>query len=120
MQKMDRYLRQIVSLKIGENGRKSDHNIGPQVSPYIHQKIGKIISLTIFEKWPKCSEASETSHLQRMTTYTLIISTTKKKFSREQATLPDFYLFSIPKREKYTKWPQNVPNGHRINHLAVK
>jgi hypothetical protein len=31
--------------------------------------------------------------------------------------LPDFSLYNIPKREKYTKWPLNVPNGHKIQHL---
>jgi hypothetical protein len=34
--------------------------------------------------------------------------------------LPDFSLSNIPKREKYTKWPQNVPVGQRIYQMAVK
>jgi hypothetical protein len=29
--------------------------------------------------------------------------------------LPDFSRYNAPKREKYTKWPQNLPNGHYIN-----
>jgi hypothetical protein len=35
--------------------------------------------------------------------------------------LPDFPWYNIPKREKiyqitikYTKWPQSIPNGHKI------
>jgi hypothetical protein len=28
--------------------------------------------------------------------------------------LPDFPWYYIPKRGKYTKWPQNIPKGHEI------
>jgi hypothetical protein len=28
--------------------------------------------------------------------------------------LPDFSWYNIPKLEKYTKWPQNIPNGHEL------
>jgi hypothetical protein len=34
--------------------------------------------------------------------------------------LPDFSWYNIPKWEKYTQKPQNVPNGHKIYNLAVK
>jgi hypothetical protein len=34
--------------------------------------------------------------------------------------LPDFSWHNIPKREKYTKCPQNIPNGHKIFPMAVK
>jgi hypothetical protein len=27
---------------------------------------------------------------------------------------------NIPKREKYTKWPQTIPNCHKINQIAQK
>jgi hypothetical protein len=30
------------------------------------------------------------------------------------SAVPDFSLFNIPKRVKYTKWQQNIPNHHRI------
>jgi hypothetical protein len=33
--------------------------------------------------------------------------------------LPDFSRNNIPKWEKYTKWPQNIPNVHRIYQIAV-
>jgi hypothetical protein len=34
--------------------------------------------------------------------------------------LPDFSGYNIPKREKYTKRPHNLPNRHKIYQLAVK
>jgi hypothetical protein len=34
--------------------------------------------------------------------------------------LPDFSRYNIPKREKYTKLPQNIPNGYEIYKMAVK
>jgi hypothetical protein len=34
--------------------------------------------------------------------------------------LPDFSRYNIPKRGKYTKWPQNIPNGHKIFPMAIK
>jgi hypothetical protein len=40
--------------------------------------------------------------------------------------LPDLSWYNIPKRGKnkitvkYTKWPQNIPNGHKIYQMAVK
>jgi hypothetical protein len=40
-----------------------------------------------------------------------------------QAGLPDMSVDNIPKREKIyqiTKWPQNIPNGRRIDQGAVK
>jgi hypothetical protein len=36
------------------------------------------------------------------------------------AGLPDFSWYNIPKREKYTKWAQNVTKGHKSYQLAVK
>jgi hypothetical protein len=45
-----------------------------------------------------------------------------------KAGLPDFSWYNLPKREKifqkvytkYTKWPQNLANGHTIYQTAVK
>jgi hypothetical protein len=36
--------------------------------------------------------------------------------------LPDFSRHNVPKREKYTKWPQHISsfNSHKIYQLAVK
>jgi hypothetical protein len=41
--------------------------------------------------------------------------------------LPDFYWYNIPKlgkiyqiTMKYTKWPQNIPNGRTIDQMALK
>jgi hypothetical protein len=34
--------------------------------------------------------------------------------------LPDFSWYNIPKREKYTKGPKNIPNGHKIYQTAIK
>jgi hypothetical protein len=34
--------------------------------------------------------------------------------------VPDFSLYNIPKRRKYTKFPQNIPNSHKIYQMAVK
>jgi hypothetical protein len=34
-----------------------------------------------------------------------------------ESGLPDFSWHNIPKREK---WTQNIPNGHKIDKLAVK
>jgi hypothetical protein len=31
-----------------------------------------------------------------------------------------FLCPNIPKREKYTKLPQTIPNGHKIYQMAVK
>jgi hypothetical protein len=36
------------------------------------------------------------------------------------AGLPDFSWSKIPKRGKYTKLPQNIPNGHKIFPMALK
>jgi hypothetical protein len=36
------------------------------------------------------------------------------------AGLPDFSWYNIPKREKYTKWLQNIPNGYKIYQMAIK
>jgi hypothetical protein len=36
------------------------------------------------------------------------------------AGLPDFSWHNIPKWEKYTKWPQNRPNGLKIDQMAIK
>jgi hypothetical protein len=30
------------------------------------------------------------------------------------AGLPDFSCYSIPRRQKYTKWPHKIPNGRKI------
>jgi hypothetical protein len=32
--------------------------------------------------------------------------------------LPDFSWFNLPTREKYSKLPQNIPNGHKIYQIA--
>jgi hypothetical protein len=34
--------------------------------------------------------------------------------------LPDVSWYNIPKWEKYTKWPQNIPNGHKIYQMEAK
>jgi hypothetical protein len=34
--------------------------------------------------------------------------------------LPDFSWSEIPKGGKYTKLPNNIPNGHKIFPMAVK
>jgi hypothetical protein len=47
---------------------------------------------------------------------------------QSQSGLPDFSWYNIPKWEKlqqvtfkYTKWPQNIPNGHKIyQHLSLQ
>jgi hypothetical protein len=36
------------------------------------------------------------------------------------AGMPDFSCYNIPKREKHTKLPQNVPNGYEIYQMSVK
>jgi hypothetical protein len=43
------------------------------------------------------------------------------------AGLPDFSRYNIPKREKiyqmttkYTNWPLNISNGHKINQVLIK
>jgi hypothetical protein len=36
------------------------------------------------------------------------------------AGLPDFFWYNVPKWEKYTKLPQNIPTGHLIYKVAVK
>jgi hypothetical protein len=48
---------------------------------------------------------------------------TKNNFwSRGDQTggLPDFPWYNTPKREKITKWLQNIPNGHKIYQMATK
>jgi hypothetical protein len=39
---------------------------------------------------------------------------------RRGTGLPDFSWYKIPKRGKYTKLPQNIPNVHKIYQMAVK
>jgi hypothetical protein len=34
--------------------------------------------------------------------------------------MPDFSWYNIPKREKYTNWPNNVLNGHKIYQITTK
>jgi hypothetical protein len=34
--------------------------------------------------------------------------------------LPDFSWCIIPEQEKYTKRPQNIPNGRKIIQTAIK
>jgi hypothetical protein len=34
--------------------------------------------------------------------------------------MPDFSWYNIPKRRKYTKWPQNIPNYRKIDQKAIK
>jgi hypothetical protein len=34
--------------------------------------------------------------------------------------LQDFSGYNLPKREKYTKWPQNAPNGSKIDQMPIK
>jgi hypothetical protein len=36
------------------------------------------------------------------------------------AGLPDFSWYKMPKREKYTKLPQTIPNGYEIYQMAMK
>jgi hypothetical protein len=43
----------------------------------------------------------------------------KIKFGLE-AGLPDFYRCNTPKREKYTKWPYNLPFGFKTDKMAIK
>jgi hypothetical protein len=46
--------------------------------------------------------------------------------NESKSGLPDFPWDNIPKGEKYsknikyTKWPQNIPNGRKIDKMAVK
>jgi hypothetical protein len=42
------------------------------------------------------------------------------KMDRGTSGLPDFPWSKIPKREKFTKLPQNIPNGNKIFPIAVK
>jgi hypothetical protein len=37
-----------------------------------------------------------------------------------RAGLPDFFGTTYQNGEKYTKLPQNIPNGHKILSMAVK
>jgi hypothetical protein len=39
---------------------------------------------------------------------------------QSQSGLPDFSWYKIPKWGKYTKWPQNIPNGHKTFPMTVK
>jgi hypothetical protein len=46
-----------------------------------------------------------------------VVAASKKS---EFTGLPDFYWSKIPKRGKYTKLPQNIPNGHNTFPMVVK
>jgi hypothetical protein len=35
-------------------------------------------------------------------------------------SLPDLSWHNVPKREKYTKWPQNLPIGRKIVPMVIK
>jgi hypothetical protein len=39
----------------------------------------------------------------------------KERVSPTRPGLPDFSPYKIPKREKYTKLPQTIPNIHKYN-----
>jgi hypothetical protein len=41
-------------------------------------------------------------------------------FAGTEAALPNVSWYSIPKRDKYTKLPQNIPNDHKIYQMATK
>jgi hypothetical protein len=41
-------------------------------------------------------------------------------FSGSLKGLPDFSRYNLPKREKYAKSPQYVPNVHRIYQMSLK
>jgi hypothetical protein len=43
-----------------------------------------------------------------------------KTWGQFDTGLPDFSWYNIPKREKYTKWSQNIPKGHKIYQKATK
>jgi hypothetical protein len=52
---------------------------------------------------------------------------TKITWTIQAPGLPDFFLSqntktgkNVPKNIKYTKWPQNVPKGHKIYQMATK
>jgi hypothetical protein len=36
------------------------------------------------------------------------------------AGLPDFFGPNIPNWEKYDKWPQTIPNGHKLYQMSIK
>jgi hypothetical protein len=43
-----------------------------------------------------------------------------RKHQTPRAGLPDLSWYNIPKREKCTKLPQNIPNDHKINKMVIK
>jgi hypothetical protein len=45
---------------------------------------------------------------------------TLKKMGCCKAGLPDFSWYNIPKREKYTKLSQNIPNDRKMLLVAIQ
>jgi hypothetical protein len=52
----------------------------------------------------------------RVTKWNIFVSRVARFFSVKHPKTWKIYLMTL----KCTKWPQNVPNGHKIYHLAVK
>jgi hypothetical protein len=48
-----------------------------------------------------------------------VVSSEKNVFELN-AGLPDFYWFKHTKREKCTKLPQTIPNGHKIYQMTLE
>jgi hypothetical protein len=52
---------------------------------------------------------------------TLVFEKNANFFAENWQKSPKIVIItSTPERGKYTKWPQNIPNGHKLHQMAVK
>jgi hypothetical protein len=72
--------------------------------------------------WQPCFEHVDTNHLYKVGTYVCRRRNWIEEAGNALGTagLPDCSWYNIPKREKYTKLHQSIPNGHKIYQMAVK
>jgi hypothetical protein len=77
--------------------------------------------------WPKNDWASFWVIFSQTHLATLVVSLVRYACTKDAYRVARFSLYNIPKRRKiyqitikYTKWPQDIPNGHKIDRLASK
>jgi hypothetical protein len=101
-------------------------------------KISMVAGISHKEKWLSLIKAlmnqnfvfagnlKVTSHLTQRSVWTF--SATLGMYPKRQkwsilSELPDFSWYNLPKREKYTKWPQKpqtIPNDRKPDQMSIK
>jgi hypothetical protein len=45
----------------------------------------------------------------------IFVVSREKTIGGSSARVARFFWYNVPKRGKYTKWPQNIPNGDKMS-----